>query len=83
VWTQDALLRRSLTGPALSGGALVIGDFDGYLHWLDRDSGRFIAREHAGRDRISVAPLVDGNRVFVIDDGGRIAAFRSGGAAGG
>jgi outer membrane protein assembly factor BamB len=82
-WTQQGLKRRALGAPAVVGRAVVVGDFDGYLHWLDRDSGRFIAREHAGRDRISVAPLVDGNRVFVIDDGGRIAAFRSGGAAGG
>jgi outer membrane protein assembly factor BamB len=61
---------------------VIVGDFDGYLHWLDRDSGKFIAREHAGGDRISMPPVTDGDRAFIIDDGGRVAAFRSGAPAG-
>jgi len=82
VWTQTGLKRRALGTPAVVGRAVVVGDFDGYLHWLDRDSGTFIARERMGSDRISDAPLVVDDRLFVIDVGGRIAAYRSGDAAG-
>jgi len=82
VWTQTGLKRRALSAPAVVGQAVVVGDFDGYLHWIDRDSGTFVAREHPGGDRISAAPLVVDDRVFVIDDGGRIVAYRSGDAAG-
>jgi hypothetical protein len=35
------------------------------------------------RTRISAAPLVMGDRIVVIDDGGEITAFRSGVAKGG
>jgi outer membrane protein assembly factor BamB len=83
LWQQQGLRRRATGSPAVVGPAVVVGDFDGYLHWLDRDSGRFIARERPGDARISAAPLVVGDRLYVIDEGGGITAFRSGGAAGG
>jgi outer membrane protein assembly factor BamB len=79
LWQQDGLKRRGLGAPAVVGNAVVVGDFEGYLHWLDRDTGKFVARERPGRSRISAAPVVDGNRLYVIDEGGRIAAYRSGG----
>ena len=82
-WQQQGLKRRGLGTPAVYGEAVIVGDFDGYLHWLDRGSGRFVARERPGRTRISRAPLVVGDRVVVIDDEGGITAYRSGGAAGG
>jgi outer membrane protein assembly factor BamB len=62
-------------------GAVVVGDFDGYLHWIDRGSGRFVARERPGKTRIAAAPVVVGERMYVIDEGGRVTAFRSGDAA--
>lgn len=79
VWQQKGLARRSLGVPALHGGAVVVGDFEGYLHWIDRSNGRFVSRERPGRTRISAAPVVAGDRLFVIDEDGRIAAFRAGG----
>jgi outer membrane protein assembly factor BamB len=78
VWTQPGLQRRAPSTPAVQGDNVVVGDFDGYLHWLDRATGRFVARERPGNARISLAPLVSGNRVFVIDEGGDIVAYRSG-----
>ncbi|MGB7738896.1 MAG: PQQ-binding-like beta-propeller repeat protein, partial [Steroidobacteraceae bacterium] len=82
VWQQDGLKRRGLSAPAVVGNAVIVGDFDGYLHWLDRDSGKFVARERPGGERISMRPVTDGDRAFVIDDGGRVVAFRSGAPAG-
>jgi outer membrane protein assembly factor BamB len=83
IWQQQGLRRRGLGTPAIHAGTVIVGDFDGYLHWIDRDTGRFAARERPGRARISAAPLVVGDRVVVIDDGGGITAYRSGVAAGG
>jgi outer membrane protein assembly factor BamB len=82
IWQQDGLKRRSLSAPAVAGNAVVVGDFEGYLHWLDRDTGRFVARERPGSARISAAPLVSGDRVFVLDDEGKLVAYRSGGTPG-
>ena len=39
-------------------------------------------RQHAGSTRISAQPVVADGRLFVIDDGGRVVAFRSGAPAG-
>jgi outer membrane protein assembly factor BamB len=75
VWRQEALRLRDVTAPARFGNALVVGDFEGYLHWLDPSDGRFLARQRAGSDRITSAPLVVGQNVFVQADDGTVAAF--------
>ncbi len=80
VWQQEGLKRRGLGTPAVVGNAVVVGDYEGYLHWLDRDTGKFVAREHPGRARISGAPLVAGDRTFVMDEAGEVVAYRSGDA---
>ena len=82
VWRQSGLMRRGLGAPVVHGGAVVVGDFDGYLHWMDRDSGRFVARARPGGTRFAAAPLVIDERLFVIDEGGRIVAFRAGDGSG-
>ncbi len=81
-WQQAGLKRRGLGAPVLHGGAVVVGDFDGYLHWLDRETGRFVARERPGSTRFATTPIVIGDRLFVIDDGGEITAFRAGAGPG-
>jgi outer membrane protein assembly factor BamB len=82
VWQQTGLKRRGLGAPVVHGGAVVVGDFDGYLHWLDRETGRFVARERPGSTRFATTPIVVGDRLFVIDDGGEITAFRAGDGSG-
>ena len=83
VWEQNALARRGLSAPAVVGTAVAVGDFEGYLHFLDRSTGKFVARERPGSERIAAPPLVMGDRLFVVDEGGRLEAFRVGSAAGG
>jgi outer membrane protein assembly factor BamB len=82
VWEQTGLKRRALSTPVTHAGAVVVGDFEGYLHWMDRGSGRFVARHRLGSTRIAATPLVIGDRLFVMDEGGKIAAYRGGGDAG-
>lgn len=81
VWQQDGLKRRQLSPPAIDGSAVVVGDYDGYVHWIDRETGKFVAREHPGGERISATPVVADGRLFVLDEGGKLAAFKSGGSA--
>ena len=45
IWRQDILLRRQLSPPELHEKYLVVGDFDGYLHWFNRDDGKLVARK--------------------------------------
>jgi len=82
LWQQDGLKRRGLSAPVVDGTAVVVADFEGYLHWLDRATGKFVAREHPGGERIAASPIVADGRLFIMDEGGKVAAFRTGGAAG-
>jgi len=79
VWKQDALLRRQLTTPVVHGDYAVVGDVEGYLHWLRLDSG-----EIAGRSRIEDAPLRGTPQVsnagvlYAVSTEGELAAYQLG-----
>lgn len=77
LWTQEAFHRRGLTAPALQKNYVVVGDFKGYLHWLDRNTGDVIGRSRAGSDPINSAPIVVEDTLYVLGDGGRLTAFQA------
>jgi hypothetical protein len=61
----------------LTDNAVVTADFQGYVHWLDKATGELAARVRSGKVRVSNAPVVSGNMVIVINDAGKISAFRT------
>lgn len=77
LWEMDTLRRRGLTAPAIDGDALVVGDFEGYMHWLDKATGTLVARQKADGDRITNAAITGENGVYVQTDSGKLLAFRS------
>jgi outer membrane protein assembly factor BamB len=78
LWRQKVLLNRGLSAAATMDdlNALVVGDFQGYVHWLDKSTGALAARASSGKVRVSATPIVEGDRVLVINDRGQITAFR-------
>jgi outer membrane protein assembly factor BamB len=80
VWKQDQLENRGLTRPAFIGNFVVVGDFEGYLHWISVEDGRFVARNRAGDNGFASAPLVSGNMLYVLTRSGQLSAYRAGGA---
>jgi outer membrane protein assembly factor BamB len=79
-WKFDQLLRRGLTRPVFYGSFIVVGDFEGYLHWISISDGRFVAREKIGGKGFSGPPLVVGNTLYVMTKKGELTAFRAGAA---
>ncbi len=79
LWKQGELTGRRLSAPAVSDNHIVVGDFEGYLHWLSQDSGRIVGRVRAASKAIVAPPLAVGGIVFVQDQGGTLGAFRAGG----
>jgi outer membrane protein assembly factor BamB len=75
VWTQDALHGRDLSGPVVVGDKLVVVDHDGYLHVLAADSGRLIGRAKIGNGARGASPIADGNRFYILEAGGDLAAY--------
>jgi outer membrane protein assembly factor BamB len=77
VWTQDKLARRGLTAPVIDGDAIVVADYQGYVHWIDRVTGELYARIRTHKDRVTNAPVAADGMVFVQTDGDRLYALRA------
>jgi outer membrane protein assembly factor BamB len=77
LWQQKKLHARKLTAPAMVGESIVVGDYDGYVHWLSQEDGRQLARVRVGGDAIRLKPLVIDDIVYVLDEGGTLSALRS------
>jgi outer membrane protein assembly factor BamB len=77
LWEQDAMKRRGLTAPAVDGDSLVVGDFEGYVHWLDKATGEIVARQKTDGERITNPAVTTDAGVFVQTDSGKLLAFKS------
>lgn len=77
LWEQGGLRRRGLTAPAIDGDAILVGDFEGFLHWLDKSTGEIVARHKTDGERITNAAVADDGRTFIQTDSGKLLAFKS------
>ncbi len=75
LWRNRDLEGRWLTAPAFADGQLVVGDFEGYLHLIDIQNGRFTARTRIDSSGISIRPMTDFRRIFVLANNGRLEAL--------
>lgn len=57
VWKQDKLAHRSLTLPVPVGDVVAVADFEGYVHFLARETGAFTARYATRGGAVRAAPL--------------------------
>ena len=74
-WRNDDLLRRDPTLPIPFHTTVVVGDFEGYLHFFSSIDGEAVARLRQGKKAISNDPLVVANRLYVQSDDGSLAAY--------
>jgi outer membrane protein assembly factor BamB len=77
-WKQDALLYRGLTAPVIVGDSIVVGDVEGYVHFLSRRDGRLVGRERVTKAAAASAPVVSNNTLFIQFENGVVAAVRGG-----
>ncbi len=76
LWRQTRLLRRKLTAPVVAGNQVIVGDFEGYVHWISRDDGRFVARTQISKSAIRSKPVVEDDIVYILAKDGELTAFR-------
>jgi outer membrane protein assembly factor BamB len=62
VWKQDKLTNRQLSAPLIYRGYVIVGDVQGYVHFLSREDGAFAARIATDGSPIRAQPvaLTDG-----------------------
>lgn len=75
-WNNEQLLYRQLSGPALVGKTVAFGDFEGQVHFLDRDSGKIVLRLATDGSPVQVKPVVEGDTLLVVTRNGGLFAFR-------
>ncbi|MCX7088330.1 MAG: outer membrane protein assembly factor BamB [Methylococcales bacterium] len=77
LWKQKDLHQRRLTSAVSYAEYVVVGDFEGYVHWLSVTDGRQLGRVQVDSEAITVAPVVKDNIVYVYAKDGTLAALRA------
>ena len=74
LWRSTALRGRGLSAPVSFGRAVVVGDKEGYLHFLSREEGAMLARTSLGA-QVRAAPIVTGANLVVQTVEGKLIAL--------
>lgn len=72
LWTQDQLLNRGLSAPEVYNGYIVVGDKEGYLHWLDTSTGGFVAQNKLNSSGIHSRPVIASDKLMVQTRNGTV-----------
>ncbi|ODV40692.1 outer membrane protein assembly factor BamB [Cupriavidus sp. UYMMa02A] len=74
-WKNNELRYRRLGAPLVLGRSVVMGDFEGYVHFLSREDGTVLARMKTDGSAISAAPVVAGATLVVQTRDGDIYGY--------
>ena len=74
IWEQENLSLRNLTSPASISNLIAVGDYEGYIHLINAQTGNF-----EGREKVSRSPITEivskENFLLVADASGRVQKF--------
>ncbi|MEQ1620313.1 MAG: outer membrane protein assembly factor BamB [Methylococcales bacterium] len=77
LWQQKDLHQRRLTAPVAYQSYVVVGDYEGYVHWLSSTDGRQLGRIQISESAIEAKPVVVDGTVYVYAKDGTLAALRA------
>jgi hypothetical protein len=64
-----------LSPPCWDDGYVVVGDYAGYLHWLDPKTGKIVGRARPGNRAIIAAPVAGKHHLYAMDAAGDLIAY--------
>ena len=76
VWKSEEYQYRELTAPTPTGQALVVGDLEGFVHFISPSNGKTLARTKISKAAIKQAPIYANDMVYVIADNGQLFAYK-------
>lgn len=74
-WKNDKLGYRRLSTPVSYGRTVAVGDYEGYVHFLSREDGAFLARAATDGSAITSPPLVAGSNLIFQTQSGTVTAI--------
>ncbi|MES2534991.1 MAG: outer membrane protein assembly factor BamB [Pseudomonadota bacterium] len=75
VWRNTQLANRRLSVPVSFGRAVVVGDGQGYIHFLSREEGAFLARVATDGSPFVGTPVVAGTNLIFQTQAGAVVAL--------
>lgn len=75
-WTADQFQHRKLSAPLVTAQSVIVGDAQGYVHFLSRDKGQTVQRLSTDSSGIVAAPVALNGTVLVATRSGRLFALR-------
>lgn len=75
IWKQDGLNKRFVTAPALVDNNIVVADGEGYVFWLDKKTGAFVASDRLDSSGFVADPLTVGSKVILQARKGSVYAI--------
>jgi len=75
-WTHERFLNRGLSAPMSIGKTVVVGDSEGWLHFLSRDNGETLLRLPTDGSAIVGSPVRVGGTIVVATRAGGVFGFR-------
>ncbi len=76
LWRQDQLLYRVLTAAKPVGDYVVVGDYQGYLHWLSKQDGKLAGRENVSGGAIQTPPMIIKDRIYALANNGSLTVLQ-------
>ncbi len=72
LWENTELTYRELTAPIRVDDEILVGDAEGYLHWIDLNTGEFVAQRKIHASGIASPPLEVDDALIVVTRNGDI-----------
>lgn len=77
LWRQKDLRNRRLSAAVVYENYVVVGDFEGYVHWLSSTDGRQLGRVQISNSPIEAKPVVVDGTVYLYAKDGTLAALKA------
>ncbi len=74
-WQQKSLRGRRLIAPTLTRNGVVVGDFEGFVHWLRREDGEIVARYRVDPNGFAGELIAIGQFIAALGHNGRLVVL--------
>ncbi|MEJ6005484.1 outer membrane protein assembly factor BamB [Paucibacter sp. AS339] len=75
-WSAEQFMNRQLSAPLSLGSTLVVGDFEGYVHFVSKETGKTQLRLSTDGSAVAAAPVALGQTILVATRNGGLFAMR-------